>query len=420
MKKCILAILVMAVLVPAAQAEDDLAALKKKVKAQEDSIAQMKEQISAVEQRTGAAGGDNWWDRINWSGDFRYRHEMSNDEDSLNNAKGTQQRQRVRARIKMQAQVNEEVDVTVRLATDGSSGASATSTNQTLEGKLDSKEVWLDQMFMTYSPQDLEGFNVLAGKMANPFYRAGGNQLIWDSDVTPEGIVLQTTTELSEETSIGFNAGGIWLEELWASAGTSSTEGSDEYLWAAQLFINQALDATSSLTAGASYYDFVNVQNSGGYAAGNSEVSGLLANDYNLLEFFAALNTEVNGTPLSVYGSYVQNDGTESGYNQDTAYLLGLKVNKCTTPGTWQAGYEYRDVEADAVVGYFTNADSVGGGTTGQTGGLGSETHQVSYKHQLMKNVQGGVKYIMGDQIDSGGDNQDFNRLQLDLIVKFK
>ncbi len=419
LKKWILAIAVLAILVPAAQAQDELQALKAQVRAQEKSIAQMKQQINAVQRQNASAGGDNWWDRLTWSGDFRFRSEFLNDEDTSNNVKGNRNYNRVRARIKMDAKVNEEVDVTVRLA---SGSSSATSTNQTLTSQESSKDVWLDQMFMTYSPEAIEGFEALAGKMANPFLRVGGNQLIWDSDVTPEGVAFSSTTKLSEETSVNVTGGGIWLTENWS--GPAATNASDEYLVAIQAHIKQVLDATSSLTAGVSYYDFVNVQNSPNYDtggnSGNSLSGGNLANDYNLLEFFAALDTEINGLPLCVFGTYVNNGGTESGYNQDTAWLAGVNLNKLKDPGSWQAKYEYRDVEADAVLGALTDADPVGGGTTGLTaGGLGSSGHRFGFGYQAMKNVVLAATYLISEQ-EAAGVDYDFNKLQLDCIVKFK
>lgn len=417
MKKWILAILVMAVLVPAAHAEDDLAALKKKVQAQEESIAQMKEQINAVEQKASSSpgGGDSWVDRIKFSGDFRYRLETSNDEDTANDASGTNFRNRVRARLKMEAEVNDEVDVIMRLATGSSSDP--TSANQTLEGKLEKKTVWLDQMYLAYSPEDLAGFSILAGKMANPFYAAGGHQLIWDADISLEGGALTYKADLSEQTKLGVNAGAIWLDQDW------STSNTNQYLWAIQGYIQQALDDISSVTAGVSYYDFVQVQGQSGAeyvtGQGNSAVGGILNNDYNILEAFAELATQVEETPFSVYGSFIQNQGVESGYNGDTAWIVGAKLNKATTPGTWELGYSYRDVENDAVLGYFTESDFLGSTTGLSSGGTGSSGHKIGGRYQAMKNVQVGVAYYMVKQETSSVD-YDLDRLQLEFKIKFK
>ncbi len=411
LKKWILAIAVLAVLVPAVQAQDELQVLKDKVEAQEKSIAQMKEQIKAVEQKNDSAGGDNWWNRINWSGDFRYRHEMT-DDDSSN---GTRNRQRARARIKMNAKVNEEVDFSIRLATGDKS--KTTSANQTFESQFDKKDVYIDQMYLTYSPTALAGFQVLAGKMANPFVTIGGNQIIWDSDVTLEGGAFVKTLHLGEATELGVTGGYFWMNGDW------SNSEQEQYLAAIQgHIITQSLDDISSFTVGVSYYDFGGVQGQGVYTGvGNSEVGSVLHNDYNLLELFAELNTKIQEVPFAVYGSYIDNGGTESGYTDNTAWVAGAKLNKAKDPGSWQLGYEYREVEKDAVLGYFTESDFLGS-TTGlgaSSGGVGSSGHKIGLKYQAMKNVQLAATYYMAKQKTSTVD-YDLNSLLLDVVVKFK
>jgi len=408
MKKWILVIAVLALMVPAAQAQSELQTLK-------DKVARLQRQVNAVEQKTGATTpSDGWWNRINWSGDFRFRTESIEDEDTANMAYGTRNRNRMRARIKMQAKVNEEMDVTVRLASGYDS--SPTSTNETLDGQFSKKQVWLDQMYLTYSPAALEGFQVLLGKMPKPFLVVGGNQLIWDSDVMFEGGALKQTIDVSDETQLVFSGGGFWLDEYYGSANNT-----DKYLLAIQGYVKQAFDSVSSLTAGASYYDYVHVQNTTTptWSAGNSTPTRL-QNDFDLLEFFAQLDTMIQEMPFAVYGTYVQNLGTEAGYNQDTAWLAGVKLNKLEDPGSWQAGYEYLEMEKDAVMGFFTNADVVGGGTTGLTsGGTGSTAHRFKCQYQAMKNVVLAATYYMAEQ-ETASMDYDFNKLQLDCIVKIK
>ena len=73
--------------------------------------------------------------------------------------------------------------------------------------------------------------------------------------------------------------------------------------------------------------------------------------------------------------------------------------------------YNYRELEADAVVGAFSDSDSFGGGTDGKG-------HKVSGKYQIAKNWQFGAAFFMND-IGLEGSSKDYNRLQLDLIAKF-
>ena len=80
-------------------------------------------------------------------------------------------------------------------------------------------------------------------------------------------------------------------------------------------------------------------------------------------------------------------------------------------PGDWQLGYNYRDLQADAVVGAFTDSDFIGGGTGGQG-------HLFSFAYQVAKNVQAGVTYFL-DTIDQTGPDLDYSRVQGDLVLKF-
>ena len=118
------------------------------------------------------------------SGDFRYRYEYIDDD----SAAQVRHRNRIRARLGLDAKINDEWNLGFRLATaEGLSGGDPVSTNQTLDGSYSKKTFWLDLAYLNYHPQWVKGLSAIAGKMANPFYMVGKNQLIWDHDLTPEG-----------------------------------------------------------------------------------------------------------------------------------------------------------------------------------------------------------------------------------------
>jgi hypothetical protein len=103
-----------------------------------------------------------------------------------------------------------------------------------------------------------------------------------------------------------------------------------------------------------------------------------------------------------------------SGVSENTGWLIGTKFGKAKNPGTWDVGYEYRDLEADAVVGVFTDSDFIGGGTDGKG-------HKFSASYAIAKNATLGATYFMS-QRDADGDgsvNDNYDRFQFDLKVKF-
>jgi hypothetical protein len=74
--------------------------------------------------------------------------------------------------------------------------------------------------------------------------------------------------------------------------------------------------------------------------------------------------------------------------------------------------YDYRDLQADAVVGQFNDSDFVGGGT-------GGKGHRFNLVYQLAKNVQASLTTYLST-ITRTATDVDYNRLQADVVVKFK
>ena len=313
----------------------------------------------------------------------------------------------------------------MRVASGDSSGA--TSTNQTLgasgssgSGEFKKLDLWLDQAFISYTPSMLKGVDAYAGKMANPFLRIGGNQLIWDSDVNPDGGAVQFTTDL-DAFILGANAGAFWVRETHAASGAA-----DSILLAAQLYGKKEIQE-NTFTGGVSFYDFGNMKglsvgsegNTNADTTVNTGTASALQNDYELIELFLGLDTTFNDLPVSVFGTWVRNNGTISGNSYDTAYLVGGKINKIKDPGSWQFAYDYRDVDRDAVLGMFSDSDAFDGGTTDGSG-IGATSHRFNFAYQLARNVTGSITYYMSEIKNSGSLNTDYDRLMFDLVVKAK
>jgi len=403
-------------------AADEVAQLKEQLTEQSKLLGQMQEKLEQMEadqakQKSLAAAqvapvsegtdelvlpeGLKWIENITWGGDLRYRHESIDDD-----TKSTDRdRHRIRARLKMKAKVNDEWDAIFRLASGSSD--SPTSTNQTLgdsaSDSFSSKEIWLDWAYADYHPACIEGLNVLLGKMGNPFYRVGKNQLIFDGDLSPEGGAATYEWDFAESTSAKLAGGAYWVSERSTDADTS--------IFGAQGMVKHTF-SDSHVLGGVSYYDFGNIEGqslSGVSAKGNTLSNGVFANDYDIVEAFGEYGFAIADIPVAVYGSYVNNTAASS--SQDTGWLVGAKLNKAKKPGSWEASYNYRDVEADAVVGGINDSDFIGGGTDG-TG------HVLGFKYQLAKHVQAAVHYFLNEK-NASSTEDDFRLLQADLVLKF-
>jgi len=435
------ACLVTAVGAGVARAQEDVNELKAELEAQEQRQAELEDRINQVEARqklkekTLAEKIDQaaaempstaepkkeekkedaipeilkWASKVGLYGDFRYRYEYIDDD----SAEEVRHRNRIRARLGLNTKVNDEWDVGLRLATsEGSSGGDPVSTNQTLDNGFSKKSFWLDLAYFNYHPNWLEGLSVVGGKVVNPFYTAGKNQLIWDSDLTPEGGALAYAYPFNDKTSMNLAAGGFWVNE--------ETTGGDTSLWGMQGYLKHQINKPTYILAGASWYDYANIQGEEGLATewanrptsffGNTAAPGnVFANDYDLFELFAEFGTVIGKLPVAVYGDWVKN--TVASTNEDTGWLIGGSLNKMKDPGSWQFDYDYREIEADAVVGQFNDSDFVGGGTAGKG-------YRFSFTYQLFKNVAPAVTYYLSEY-DGRNDDADYSRLQADILVKF-
>ncbi|MHC4153193.1 MAG: putative porin, partial [Planctomycetota bacterium] len=92
------------------------------------------------------------------------------------------------------------------------------------------------------------------------------------------------------------------------------------------------------------------------------------------------MGTTINGQmPISFYGVFANNAGTNSGH--DDAWMIGTIVNKAKVPGSWELGYNYREVQANSATA-LNDSDFIDGGT-------GGKGHEFKAKYQILKNVQG-------------------------------
>jgi hypothetical protein len=415
-----------------AAGQDDVSRLKAELEAQkqrqaelEDKVNQLearqklKEQLLAEKIEAAAAAKEEakepaipdvlkWASTLSWYGDFRYRYEYIDDD----SATVDRHRNRIRTRLGLNARVSDEWNLGFRIATsEGSSGGDPVSTNQTLDSAFSKKSIWLDLAYLDYHPAWMKGFHVVAGKMANPFYTVGKNQLIWDSDVTPEGGALTCKHPFGDSTSATVAAGGFWVNE--------ESSGPDTSLWGVQGLVKHQIDKPSYILAGASWYDYGNIQGAESLANewkgtndffGNTAAPGnVYASDYDLIELFVEFGTAMGTLPVAVFGDWVKN--TVASTDEDTGWLVGATLSKAKDPGSWQFDYDYRKLELDAVVAQFNDSDFVGGGT-------GGKGHRFSFAYQLTRNVVGGLTYFL-DEYDGRKDDANYDRLQADVVVKF-
>ena len=391
-KKMVIVLAVAAMAAGAHAADPTIAELQAQLQVLSAKIAKLEQQAAEkpavasteltarVEKLEGRSEVPEWVKDTKIKGDFRYRYENRQDNDST-----AKDRQRIRARIGVYGEVNDYIDYGARLVLEGGT----TSGNEDVGADdFDSDTAKFDRFYVDVHPEQLKGAHVILGKMAQPWL--GRTGLVWDSDLNPEGIAVTYSKDLDENVTLHANAGAFIVNE---------DQGDDARLQSVQV----ALDAKvgdAKIQVGVSDYWFENMENSSIDLKNNTAGGG-----FNIIEGFGSVSTKAGELPVKFYGQIAQN--TEAVTSDDTAYLLGLKLGKAKKPGSWEVGYNYRDIGKDAVIGAFNDSDFNDGNTD-------SKGHAFGAKYQIAENWQAGATYLMSE-----GSKKDVDTLQLDLSFKF-
>lgn len=345
--------------------------------------------LSAFEQKVA------WAAKTQFKGDVRVRQETIKIDGQTNSQ--DKDRQRIRARLGAYTEINPQVSTGIRIATGGSNDAR--STNQDLDGYFVKKDLWLDQGYIDYHPDAIKNLHIIGGKMNQPWVSMG--DIIWDSDIMPEGLAATYSLPISKNFELFGSAGNYTLKDNIDGDGTQFKN--DLRLNAGQLGIKFAPIDMLKFTAGGSVYQYQNDKD-----AAALSVNGNNTNRFRLLEGFGQVDINGLAVPLALYGQYVVNNATDS--DEDTGWLTGVK----TKVFGFNLDYNYRDTQRNAVVGAFTDSDFANGTT-------GSRGHKLKVGYDIDKNFAVGATYFLtkADFANTARRDADANTLQLDVEAKF-
>ena len=159
-----------------------------------------------------------------------------------------QQLQRMRALLGLEASPAEDFTLGLQLATGTTS---PTSRFQDMGGSWTRKSVGVDLAFVRWKPAAKEGLFLEAGKVALPFYKMMGSELVFDGDVNPEGIAIGLSPEI-KGTKLELRGGHFVVEERSSS--------SDSFLAGVQIVGRTELSPKSlEFLLGGSFYPYRNV-----------------------------------------------------------------------------------------------------------------------------------------------------------------
>lgn len=371
---------------------------KKETKEQEKTVKKDIDKIS------------KWIKDTKFKGDIRLRYDYSQ-------VTGDPYRDRTRIRFRwgFDTMVNEGLDVGFRIATGESTDP--TSSNQTFTNAFSDKKIWLDLAYLKYTFASIPTLSFTGGKMKNPFI---STDLVWDGDINPEGFIIQKTFPVKrEEKTISefFITGGYFpVLEI-------KNDVKDPYMLGMQLGYRGKIGQKDLKTAIA-YYDYNYIADSKAssispdyYNKGNTlyTVGGekYYRYNYDILDAYIEFTpfefiSKGNKIPFTLYGEYVKNISSSVTENNN-GFICGFRVGSAKKQNTWEIKYDYRRLEADAIIEFMPDSDF---------GGTDIKGHMIGFKYALTNNSSIGISYLISNALGIN-KTKDVKTLQIDFVVSF-
>lgn len=345
----------------------------------------------------------NWTEKIKISGDFRFRNEIITEEQSGDLDDLETNRQRLRLRLSLAAQINDDTQVITRLASGSTSASGAVSTNETLDGYNNKKDVILDLAYFDWKVN--QRLTLWGGKTKIPYYLVGESDLYFDSDLTLEGLALKYKAS-KEQLSYMVNLGTSWLDERTST----STTDSDVGLLGAQLAGQYNFEKVSVLL-GAAQYAYANIKNRQAPTTsgnGNTVVGGAYQNDFQVLVYMLEVAGQCNDKPISFFAELIENSEAKS---EEMGSIFGIKYGELKAVKDWTFSVDQRELEKDSTVGALSDSDISGGGTD-------IKGTRVSAQYLVAESVTLGVAYMTGE-LSVASSARDYERAQVDFKFNF-
>jgi polyhydroxyalkanoate synthesis regulator phasin len=373
-----------------------------------------KSEFTEFQQKAG------WAANTALRGDMRVRNDYIAIEDEPKTGRD-RDRQRIRARLGAFTQVNPEVEVGIQVATGN--GPDQRSPNQDIDNYFTKKSLWLDLGYIDYHPANVPGLKLFGGKMKQPWMAV--SDMMWDSDINPEGFATQYTRKSGTTTYFGSASYMILKDNV---DGDGVEWANDLHMLQAQ--VGTAFDAGDSirLTLGASINEFDNENQAVPTSATEPVVAlwtnGNTTDQFRLFELFGQMDVIGLPLPLSIYGQWIRNTESDdltfvtptettvyTDGDEDTAWMFGARTNLVGVA----FDYQYRNNERNAVVGSLTDSDFASGYT-------GSKGHRFKAQYDFLENFNLTVTWFLAESDAASrfeADDAEVETLMIDLNAKF-
>lgn len=423
--------------------------LKQKGVLTDAEVAELKQQMDAELARTMAQANKTkvarWIDELKWSGDLRLRTEFFDNEDQA--VQADRWRFRYRLRLGVEARFVEWATVGVRLTSGGTEDP--VSTNETFDDMFQNDAIAIDLAYARIQPTWADWLVVTGGKMNNPIWQpAFFSPLVYDTDVTPEGLAEQLTWRFGPERqhALFFHAGQFVASEISRSA------DGDGYIFDVQgggelTFGRDAKNPWLKTRLAAGFFwthniDFNSLTTKSPNRGNMVRVSGTTTNylaDFEVVTVRGEVAWQLRrepwlGTPavLTVSGEYLKNLArayenlrgavTNVAPDQTDGWTVQVTFGEAKKKGQWQIGYQYKYLEADAVLDAISDSDW-------GTGGTDRQGHSIRAAYNVQEWWQLGLSASITEKISARPDTghhthaprrqEELLRLQMDSLFRF-
>ncbi|MBI5024476.1 MAG: putative porin [Candidatus Omnitrophica bacterium] len=374
-------------------------------------VRDLKEEIASDEKLIREEGYKQglpaWIQNTNIKGDFRLRHEYSKRNDSSDQDRS---RGRIRYRLGFETKINDQTRVAAGLA---SNGGNPRSTNQTFTDAFAKSAINLDYAYAEFKPYSW--LALTGGKMKIPFWEAG--DLLWDTDITPEGGAINLNMNTLPNLMTFFNMGVFILDE-------SAADQTDPYFFVFEPGVQlKTSDEKADLKLALAYYSFSHgapksMLDNRSSPTTNSVTGGRYDFKYDSfnpnVEFginnlFESFHLPIPIPRIAVFGEYVNNPAPN---DNNTGWLAGAYMGdkKVSGPGQWQVKGSYRSLGKDAWLDAFPDSDFYGGATD-------VKGYETIFEYGLNKNASIALDYYRTQRIKA--EKAVETVLQTDFNFKF-
>jgi hypothetical protein len=357
-----------------------------------------------------------WLQRVKFKGDFRLRYQFKRERGASDDNIG-----RIRLREGVEVKVNDQMKAGFGLATGTTSDPR--STNVTFGGSSGTpasfKDITVDYAYGQYSPTTWLTFT--GGKFKNPIWQP--TDLLWDTDLNPEGFNAQLDYRLNPYFGLFLNAETFILAY-------DSAKGSDTVLWAVQPGIKYNLHDWLDLRAAVTGYFYTNLKGKGKYnrqSTNSLDSANQYKYNYNAVnpsieigvkDPFASFPLLAKYIPYAgLYGDFVYNPDPETG---KSGFDAGIKfgAEKVGGWGQWQARVMFAKLGRDAFLDIFPDSDRYSGKTN-------MKSVEFILEYGLGKNTSLALDYYWAESLSkqtsggAAGSNIPQQLVQVDWNLKW-